>query len=191
MCQRTAMNICECDHVCVCVCVYMLPAFVSYPWLASQNHMSVCGAVLTCATAGGQTGRTLHNDSFIPACHALQIVTSCSTASNEHVGLNTADMQRWDNMSNGFLLVGLNQKQRVCDFVQFMIAGWSAVKPAGRWVVAEGPPGIWCPLLAESEGDMYCRCLITIMDGQFTTIEQTSSIQVCWPLDQNLCMKWY
>lgn len=64
MCQRAAMN--------ERVCVSMLPAVVSYPWLASQHHMSVRGAVLTCATAGGQDGRTQHNDSFMPACRALQ-----------------------------------------------------------------------------------------------------------------------
>lgn len=36
----------------------MVPAVASYHWLASKLHMSVWGALVTCATAGGQSGHT-------------------------------------------------------------------------------------------------------------------------------------
>lgn len=67
------------SHESVRVCVYSLLAVVSFPWLASQHHMSVCGAVLTCATAGGQEGLTQYNDSFMPVRHA------CNTTAHSHI----------------------------------------------------------------------------------------------------------
>lgn len=61
------------------VCVYTLLAVVSYPWLASQHHMSVWWDVATCAAAGGQAGISHHNDSFVPMCHA------CNPQTNIHI----------------------------------------------------------------------------------------------------------
>lgn len=71
MCSR--VRLCACLRVCTCVYKHTaLMAAVGHPRLASQHHMSVPAAALTCTGATGRAAATLYNDSFMCACHQFR-----------------------------------------------------------------------------------------------------------------------
>lgn len=77
--ENLCADTCTCV-VCVCmsVCFQMLLAAVSYPWLASRHQTSICWAVMTCTSTGGQA----NSGTMTALCwHAIHwnINASCSS----------------------------------------------------------------------------------------------------------------